>query len=298
MNKIKLTNGVEIPAIIYGPGILSDYNKRLKKVIKDSDISVSEVKQIIIDRKKEDVIKKALSKGYYGLDTASAYGDAERIIGKLINKYPKDNIFITTKISNKQQLKKNVFKVYDYTLKTMGLKYIDLYLLHWPQPGYLDTWKQMEQIYFEGKIKAIGVCNFQLNHFENLMNIAQIKPMVHQFELHPLFTQREMCDYCKDNEIQVMAYTPVARCDDRLMNDSHLQRIAKNHKKTIVQVILRWHYQKGHISIVGTNNIKHLEDNCRIFDFDLNNYEMEIIDHLNINSRLRYDSNNCNFRDL
>lgn len=298
MHTRKLYNGVEIPAIFYGPGILQDYRSQFFQSIKQGDISLHTIQSIWKNKSTESVIHNALSNGCCGFDTSAAYGDAEKIIGKQLSHVARKKVFLATKISNKQQLKKNVSRVYKDTLDTLGMKYVDLYFIHWPQPGYLDTWKQMEELYLAGKIKAIGVCNFQINHLEELMKIAQVKPMVNQFEVHPLFTQEKLCSYCTENQIQVMSYTPVARCDDRLMNSSALKQIAMKHKCSIIQVLLRWHIQKGYIPVVRSNNTKHLKANFDIFHFHLNENEMRIIDQMNLNSRLRYDSNHCNFKDL
>lgn len=159
--------------------------------------------------------------------------------------------------------------------------------MHWPQPDtYLDCWKQMEQLYKEGYAKAIGVCNFKEHHFDQLMRIAEIKPMVCQIESHPLFPQNNMLSYCKENNIQMMAYTPTGRMDARIKSSESMKKISAKYQKNIAQVILRWHYQRGVIPVVNTTSIEHLKDNMDIFDFSLQPDEMKMIDMMNINCRL------------
>lgn len=153
----------------------------------------------------------------------------------------------------------------------------------------------MEQLYKEGYAKSIGVCNFKEHHFEELMQVAEIKPMVCQIESHPLFPQNDMLMYCKKNNIQMMAYTPTGRMDVRIRENEALRIISRKNQKNIAQIVLRWHYQRGVIPIVNTTNINHLKDNMNIFDFSLDSSEMQVINGLDINCRLRYDPDTVDF---
>lgn len=203
---------------------------------------------------------------------------------------------MVTKLSNQEQREGNVRQALLRSLKHLKTDSVDLYLMHWPQPDtYLDCWKQMEQLYKEGYAKAIGVCNFKEHHFDQLMRVAEIKPMVCQIESHPLFPQNNMLSYCKENNIQMMAYTPTGRMDARIKNSESMKKISAKYQKNIAQVILRWHYQRGVIPVVNTTNIEHLKDNMDIFDFSLQPDEMELIDMMNINCRLRYDPDTVDF---
>jgi len=289
----KLFNGVEMPVMCLGPGVIKQ-----NEHIFNSDI-VENLNDLWNEYKITKVISNAPLIGCNCFDTSSAYGKCEEVLGRALKSKAREEIFITTKISNLDQRNKKVKDALNESMIRLGVNYIDLYLMHWPQKGkYLETWKQMEELYDTGAIKAIGVCNFHIQHFEELFNVAAIKPMVHQFELHPLFTQFEMSKFCNEENIQIMAYTPTGRGDDRLKNNHFLQRAALRHHKSIIQVILRWHFQKGNIPIMRTNSIEHLKENMNIFDFLLSDKEMKRIDSININSRLRYDSNNCEFDRL
>ena len=170
--------------------------------------------------------------------------------------------------------------------------------MHWPVTDYfLDSWKEMEKLYKEGMCKAIGVCNCNIHHLNELESVAEIMPMVNEFECHPLFTQKELREYCKEKNIQVMAYTSTGRMDERLKK-TVLVPLAKKYNKSIAQIILRWHQQIGNIPIINSVNPKHMVENTNIYDFNLSNEEIASIESININSRLRYDPDNCDFKQL
>jgi diketogulonate reductase-like aldo/keto reductase len=156
----------------------------------------------------------------------------------------------------------------------------------------------MEQLYREGYCRAIGVANCHRHHLEKIFKIAEIIPQVNQIEIHPLFTQKPLISYCKSKDIAVEAYTPLARYDGRLVNLPKLKMIAANYNKSVIQIILRWHIQTGVIPIVRSLNKKHQAENVSIFDFMLAEDEMRTIDGFNINSRLRFDPDNCDFSML
>ena len=285
----QLVNGVQVPTICLGPGIIHNNVQGTNSIV----TKIINMQRVM---KASELIKRAPGSGCFCFDTSSAYGDSELIIGNALKRHDRNQIFLTTKISNFEQRNMKVRDALMGSMRRLGVDYLDLYLMHWPQKGtFRDTWKQMEELYSEGIIKAIGVCNFHIHHFEELYSVAQIKPMVHQFEIHPLFSQKEQYEFCQKEKIQVMAYTPVARGDDRLMNNHLLARAAKRHGKSIIQVVLRWHLQKGNIPVIRTNSLDHLKENLNIYDFVLSDKEMNRIDSININSRLRYDSDNCDF---
>lgn len=232
------------------------------------------------------------------IDTSISYAGSETVIGENIKNFNRNNLFIVTKIGNHYQYNHNVFEGFERSLHALGLDYIDLYLMHWPVEGeYINTWKEMEKIYERGLTKAIGVCNCKIHHLEELKKHAKIMPMVNQVECSPLFTQNELRDYCNKNDIQVMAYTPTARMDERLRK-TIIPVLAKKYNKTMAQIIIRWHIQLGNIPIVNTYSVKHFNENYDVFDFELLPEEVEKITAININSRLRYDSDNCDFRQL
>lgn len=245
-------------------------------------------------------IRTAVQAGYTAFDTSSAYQN-EKSVGwgvKLCGK-KRENLFITTKISNIQQYRSDAATALKDSLHKLKLSYVDLYLIHWPVPEkYLQTWKDMEKLYKDGLVRAIGVCNFHQHHIEKLLEIADIIPAVNQVELHPLLSQNELRTYCAKQGIQMEAYTPIARMDEKLVKNEVLLKIAANYKKTVVQIILRWDYQNGIIPIPKSANPERLKQNIDIFDFCLTDREMEAINELNQNYRVRYDPDNCDFRKL
>ena len=239
--------------------------------------------------------------GYRLFDTATAYRN-ELELGIAMKRYfgrKKSELFVSTKISNRQQELKNVTDSLNRSLKKLGRKYVDMYMVHWPYPGYyLDTWKQMEELYDEGLIKVLGVCNFHQHHLEELFEHCRIRPMVNQLELHPLLSQKELRGFCAKNDILVEAYSPTARMDPKLVKHPVLQSIAKEKDKNVVQVILRWNYQNHVLPIIKSSNKGRMESNFNIFDFELTPAEMANIEDINENYRVRHDPDNCDFSKL
>jgi len=302
--KIILNNGVEIPVIGNGPGILS-YSVQYKS---DKNLLFNFIKKgynklyrkISDECGYIDAVVNSINIGFTLIDFSAAYGN-EQLIGKAIKKcnFDRKDLFLTTRVSNRQQEKGNIREQFFNTLKKYGTDYVDLYMFHWPVTRtYLDAWKQMEQLYKEGYCRAIGVANCHQHHLEEIIKIAEIMPAVNQFEVHPLFTQKPLIEYCKSKNIIVEAYTPIARFDDRLVHLPALKVIARRHNKSIVQIVLRWHIQNGIIPVVRSLNKKRQLENISVFDFELTNEEVKIIDGININSRLRYDPDNCDFSIL
>lgn len=252
------------------------------------------------NRQLSNSIIKAFKMGYRLVDTSAAYLN-EEAIGRAIKKsgIPRNEIFIQTRITNKQQYSHSVRESFFASLKKLGVDYVDMYMIHWPVTGvFLDTWREMEKLYKEGYIKNLGVANCHQHHIEDILRICEVRPVLNQVEVHPLFTQKPLIDYCKSEGIQVEAYSPIAQNNDRLRNSKKLKNIASNHGKSLQQVVLRWHIQNGVIPVPRSTNIKRLASNIDVFDFSLTGEEMKIIDAININSRLRYDPDNCDFTEL
>lgn len=272
MNKkqvFQLSNGVMIPKIMIGTYPLKGY-----ELIK--------------------TIREATKCGYLGLDAASAYGN-ERWVGLARQTMPiqKRKLFITTKF-NVFDEKVNIRKELEGSMKRMSIKSIDLYLMHWPHPkNYIEAWKQMEELYFEGKVKAIGVCNFQERHLNKLLENAKVKPMVNQIEIHPLFTQKDLIAKCQKEEIQVEAYCPFAQMNKRLRKNNILENIANKYHKKISQIILRWDIEQGIIPLPRTTKVERLKENIDIFDFKLTKEEIELIDSLNENYKIYPEEKYC-----
>ena len=300
MGKIKLYNGLEIPDLCFGTGIVYDYRYGECNIKRKAKYWI---KNMMLNRKKfksdfnfKSNVEYAMSLGCRMFDTARAYGGSEYALGQALNQYNRDDYFVVTKLSNYDQYESNVEKSLDKSLKELNMEYVDLYLMHWPVKDlYIKNWNEIVKMYEKGKCKAIGVSNFDINHIEALKQNTDCLPMVNEFECHPLFTQNELRDYCNNNNIKIMAYTSTARMDERLRK-TVLYPISQKYNKSMAQVILKWHQQIGNIPIVNSSDKKHLGEN--IYDFELTENEIKDILKININSRLRYDPNNCDFRQL
>lgn len=242
-------------------------------------------------------ITQAINMGYRLIDTSSAYQN-ECSIGRAIRKsgINRSELFITTRVTNRDQFLHRVRDSFFESLKNLGLEYVDLYQFHWPVTDeYLQTWKEMEKLYKEGYIKNLGVANCHQHHIKSILDICEIAPVVNQVEVHPLFTQKPLINYCKSNGIQVEAYSPIAQNNDRLRRNRVLNGLAKKYGKSLQQIILRWHIDNGVIPIPRSTNFNRLHSNLDVFDFSLTSEEISSIDAININSRLRYDPDNCDF---
>lgn len=280
-----LNNGVEMPLL--GLGATAIYGS---------------LEELAVQKKCEEqyqIYLYALLSGKCRLyDTSGAYGHNERILGGAFKDsgVSRKNVFFASKISNRQQDEKDVRAAFEKTLKALNTDYLDLYLIHWPQTGtYIETYKQMESLYEEGLVRAIGVCNFQKHHLEELEACTSITPAVNQFEIHPLFTQEALVHYCYYKDIRPIAYTPIARMHDILIKSKPIYELSAKYKKMPAQIILRWHYQLGRTAIPRTLNKKHFDDIFSIDSFSLNENEMHWISSLNENIRLRYNPDTCDF---
>lgn len=230
-------------------------------------------------------VKTALRYGYRSIDTAAFY-DNEVGVGEAIKQsgVPREQLFVTTKVWNSDQGYEQTLRAFDESMKKLQLDYLDLYLIHWPVKGkYIDTWKALEKLYQDGKVRAIGVSNFQIHHLEHIFNECDIKPMVNQIELHPVLSQVDLRSFCREHDIQVEAWSPIAR--GRILNDSKLQKIAEKYHKSVAQIILRWHIQNDIIIIPKSVTPARIKENAEIFDFTLSEEEMNQIHALNKDER-------------
>ncbi|OMG00167.1 aldo/keto reductase [Paenibacillus sp. FSL R7-0333] len=257
----KLANGVEMPW--FGLGVFK----------------VQEGQEVI------DSVKAAIKAGYRSIDTASVYGNEEGV-GQAIREsgVAREELFITTKVWNTEQGYDSTLAAFDQSLSKLGLDYADLYLVHWPiRAKYKDTWRALEKLYADGKVRAIGVSNFQIDHLEDLLADAAVKPMVNQVELHPLLNQLELREYCKAQGIQIEAWAPLAQ--GHLLDNEVLAAIAAHHNKTLPQVILRWDLQNGIVTIPKSVKEERIIANADIFDFELSEDEISRINGLNRDQR-------------
>ena len=300
-----LSNGYKIPCICYGTDIVDYKSSRIDRAKQNIKFLIKSIlrkdtRKFKKDKGIEKCVENSLENGCVFFDTSRVYGGSERMLQDSLKNIKRDNYYICTKLDNSAQLKGiSARKVLEESMRQLGVDYIDVYLLHWPVEGkYLEYWKQLEELYKERKVRAIGVSNCKIHHLKEIERIAEIKPMIDEVELHPLLSETELRDYCKEKNIQIMAYTSTARLDFRLRASKRMEKVCKETGKTLSQIILRWHIQNGIIPIFNTSTIKHFKDNMDVFDFNLSNEQMKIIDSININARTRYDSDNCEWDRL
>ena len=292
-----------IPLIGFGPGIAGYSSKMQKKhrgLCRYYFGIINRFKILFVQKSYIDAVANALNHGFRLIDYSSAYGDGI-LLQKAIQKsgVNREELFITTRVSNYAQREGRVREEFLKFLQNMKLDYVDLLQFHWPVTNlYLNTWREMEKLKDEGFVKHLGVANCHQHHLEEIFRICKYRPEIGQFEIHPLFTQKPLIHYYKDKGIIVEAYTPIARYDDRLVRLPLLKRLEKKYNKTFVQIILRWHIQNGVIPLVRSMSKEHQAENFNIFDFELSPEDMATIDSVNINSRLRYDPDNCDFSIL
>ena len=258
MKYLKLNNGVEMPNIGIGTFMIEPDDA-------------------------ENAVEFALKNGYRLIDTANAYLN-EKAVGRGIKKSGIDRkeIFLSTK------LWASVYeddRAVEKTLERLDLDYIDLLFIHQPTSNWKAGYKQLENAYKEGKIRAIGISNFEGKYIEELLKICEIKPQVIQVEAHPYFTQDELRKITDKEDIKIMSWYPLGHGDTNLINEPVFTELAKKYNKSNAQIILKWHTQMGFIVIPGTKNPEHIKDNFDILDFELTNEDMEKIAKINKNIR-------------
>lgn len=258
---VTLSNGVKIPQ--FGLGVYK--------------VEESEAK---------DTVLSALDLGYRHIDTASFYGN-ERQVGDALQEtdIPREDIFVTTKVWNDEQGYEETLKAFDRSVEKLQTDYVDLYLIHWPVPGkFQDTWRALEHLYEQGRVRAIGVCNFQEHHLEKLLDTAEVMPVVDQVEFHPRLYQKGLLDFCRDKEMRLEAWAPLGRA--QYFDAPVLQSLAEKHQKTPAQIILRWELQHGIITIPKSTKRERQKENADVFDFELSPEDMNEVDEMNRDERL------------
>lgn len=258
---VTLHNGVKMPRL--GLGVFK----------------VSEGEEVV------ESVKAAIRNGYISIDTAAIYKNEEGV-GQAIKEsgIAREELFVTSKVWNSDQGYETTLQAFETSLNLLGLDYLDLYLIHWPGVDkYKDTWKALEKLYKDGRVRAIGVSNFQIHHLQDLLSDCDIKPMVNQVEFHPHLTQKELLAFCKNEGIQIEAWSPLKR--GQLLEEPVLTKIAHKYNKSVAQVILRWDLQNDVVTIPKSIKENRIIENANIFDFELTQEDMENIDALNQDSR-------------
>jgi len=256
---ITLNNGIKMPILGFGTLYLND------------EVGVS-------------CVADAISLGYRLIDTATVYGNEESVGGGIKKSgIKREELFVTSKLWVDDYGYEEAKKAFQTSLDKLGMDYLDLYLIHRPRGDVKGSWKAMEDLYKEGKIRAIGVSNFEANHLDELMAYAKIKPAVNQIESHAFFQQDKADQALNELGIQLEAWSPLAQGRNGHFTNETLAAIGKKYNKTNAQVSLRWHYQRGVVAIPRSSQKAHMIENLKIFDFEIDESDMEKIDSLDLN---------------
>ncbi|WP_396636168.1 aldo/keto reductase [Maribacter sp. R77961] len=233
-----------------------------------------------------DSVKDALEIGYWHIDTASVYKNEEGV-GKGIKEsaVAREDIFVVSKVWNTDQGYDSTIQAFADSLERLQLDYLDLYLIHWPVAGkYKDTWKALEYLYAQKKVRAIGVSNFLQHHLEDVLTDCKVVPMVNQMEFHPYVVQQDLIDFCTKNTIQYEAWSPFMQ--GKVFGLNICKELAEKYNKSVAQVILRWNLQKGVVTIPKSVHKNRIVANAAIFDFELSKEDVAYLDSLDRGERI------------
>lgn len=264
-SKTELNNGIEMP--LFGLGVFRSG---------PGDETV-------------DAVSGALQIGYRLIDTARMYGN-EKEVGLAVRKssIAREEIFVTTKLWNDDHGYDPALRAFDSSIKTLGLDYVDLYLIHWPVQGRRkESWKALERIAASGGCRAIGVSNYTIRHLEEMFDYAEVIPAVNQVEFSPFLYQKELLDFCKRHKIHLEAYSPLTR--GRKFGDPTVISMAEKYSRTAAQILLRWAVQHGVTVIPKSVRFNRIMENADIFDFEISENDMAVLDTLNEGFRVSWD---------
>jgi len=270
-DRAKLNNGLEMPWLGFGVFLMEPGEET------------------------ELAVKRALDAGYRSIDTAAIY-ENEASVGKAIKAsgFSRDELFITTKLWNADQGYDSALKAFDESMKKLQIEVLDLYLIHWPVVGrYVESWKALEKLYKDGTVKAIGLSNFQIHHIQDILEISEVVPTVNQVEFHPRLRQVDLHNFCIENQIQLQAWAPLMQ--GKALDIPELVNLGEKYGKSPAQILIRWDLQLQVLTIPKSITPHRIIENCQVFDFNLSDDDMALIESLNQDQRVGPDPDNFDF---
>ena len=243
----------------------------------------------------ELAVKRALEAGYRSIDTAAIYKN-EASVGKAIKEsdLPREELFITTKLWNSDQGYDTALKAFDESMNKLQLEVLDLYLVHWPVVGrYVESWKALEKLYQDGRVRAIGISNFKIHHIEDILGMCQVKPMLNQVEFHPRLRQADLHQFCVQNQIQLQAWAPLMQ--GKALDIPEIVEMAGKYEKSPAQILIRWDLQHQVGTIPKSITPHRIIENAEVFDFQISEDDMASIDALNQDKRVGPDPDHIDF---
>lgn len=246
-----------------------------------------------------EVVKEGIINGYRLIDTAQIYGNESETgagirQGLAATGLKREALFVTSKVWNAHLTYEETIAAFEASLANLGLDYLDLYLIHWPgADAFKESWKALEDLYTAGKIKAIGVSNFQIHHLESLLSYASVVPVINQIELHPKLSQTALREFGKMHDIKIQAWSPLMQ--GQLLNHSEILAIAAKYNKSAAQVILRWDIQQDILLVVKSVHADRMISNSDVFDFKLEQEDMDRLNALNESLRVGPDPDSFDF---
>lgn len=269
-NFITLSNGTKIPQIGFGVYLVDN------------------------DTEAPGAVEEALRVGYRHIDTAAIYKNEEGVAkGIAASGVARADIFLTSKIWNDDIRAGRTKEAFQESLDRLNTDYLDLCLIHWPVDGIVEAWRALIELYKEGKAKAIGVSNFKQHHLEQLKEADLMMPMVNQIELHPQFPQKDFVDYLKGEGMHIEAWSPLMQ--GKFMEIDLFHELANKYEKTPSQIVLRWHLQTGHVALPKSVTPSRIQENLKVFDFQLSSEDMAAIDAIATNERIGPDPDKIKF---
>ncbi|RIV72823.1 aldo/keto reductase [Flagellimonas aequoris] len=240
-------------------------------------------------------VKEALDHGYRHIDTAAIYNNEEGVgTGIKEGSVDRKDVFLVSKVWNTDQGYDSTLRAFEASLERLGTDYLDLYLIHWPKGDLSkETWKAMERLYKEKRVRSIGVSNFLQHHLEDLLTSVEIVPMVNQMEFHPYLVQQKLLDFCNANHIQYEAWSPLMQ--GNIFDLDIMKDLAAKYNKTIAQIVLRWDLQKGVVTIPKSSKKERIIANADLFDFEISDEDVKLLDSLDRGKRFGPDPDNFNF---